>query len=170
MRKDKKEMERIGRNQLCPCGSGEKYKKCCYGKKIKKILLPNGPDKKLPKGEVVTENPLKEKISEILLEFSGPLTDTCESDRAFYNALQLSVIAWNSSFFSLKERNELIDGDINKHIKDNNNIEITKEILSMMLERKKKNFSHIKMFIVDFEIAYREGQRQLTVMSTPINE
>jgi hypothetical protein len=21
--------ERIGRNQLCPCGSGKKYKKCC---------------------------------------------------------------------------------------------------------------------------------------------
>jgi len=21
-----------GRNDLCPCGSGKKYKKCCYGK------------------------------------------------------------------------------------------------------------------------------------------
>jgi preprotein translocase subunit SecA len=21
---------RIGRNELCPCGSGKKYKKCCY--------------------------------------------------------------------------------------------------------------------------------------------
>ncbi|PCJ16592.1 MAG: hypothetical protein COB02_15735 [Candidatus Cloacimonadota bacterium] len=23
----------IGRNQLCPCKSGKKYKKCCYLKK-----------------------------------------------------------------------------------------------------------------------------------------
>ena len=23
---------RIGRNQLCPCGSGKKFKKCCMGK------------------------------------------------------------------------------------------------------------------------------------------
>jgi preprotein translocase subunit SecA len=23
----------IGRNDPCPCGSGKKYKKCCYGKK-----------------------------------------------------------------------------------------------------------------------------------------
>ena len=23
---------RIGRNDLCPCGSGKKYKKCCMGK------------------------------------------------------------------------------------------------------------------------------------------
>ncbi|MGH9934851.1 MAG: SEC-C metal-binding domain-containing protein, partial [Blastocatellia bacterium] len=22
----------IGRNDLCPCGSGKKYKKCCLGK------------------------------------------------------------------------------------------------------------------------------------------
>jgi len=24
--------ERIGRNDPCPCGSGRKFKKCCYGK------------------------------------------------------------------------------------------------------------------------------------------
>jgi hypothetical protein len=24
--------ERIGRNDPCPCGSGKKFKKCCYGK------------------------------------------------------------------------------------------------------------------------------------------
>jgi uncharacterized protein YecA (UPF0149 family) len=23
---------KIGRNEPCPCGSGRKYKKCCYGK------------------------------------------------------------------------------------------------------------------------------------------
>ncbi|MGB5833644.1 MAG: SEC-C metal-binding domain-containing protein [Thiohalocapsa sp.] len=25
-------MTKIGRNALCPCGSGKKYKKCCLGK------------------------------------------------------------------------------------------------------------------------------------------
>ena len=33
---DKKQMpvksHKIGRNELCPCGSGKKYKKCCLGK------------------------------------------------------------------------------------------------------------------------------------------
>jgi hypothetical protein len=24
---------KIGRNEPCPCGSGEKYKRCCEGKK-----------------------------------------------------------------------------------------------------------------------------------------
>jgi hypothetical protein len=26
-------MSKIGRNNLCPCGSGKKYKKCCMMKK-----------------------------------------------------------------------------------------------------------------------------------------
>lgn len=26
--------EKVGRNALCPCGSGRKYKKCCLGKKV----------------------------------------------------------------------------------------------------------------------------------------
>lgn len=26
-----------GRNELCPCGSGKKYKKCCMVKKVKKL-------------------------------------------------------------------------------------------------------------------------------------
>jgi uncharacterized protein len=25
---------KIGRNELCPCGSGRKYKHCCYGKNL----------------------------------------------------------------------------------------------------------------------------------------
>ena len=29
---EKKEVEKTGRNALCPCGSGKKYKKCCMGK------------------------------------------------------------------------------------------------------------------------------------------
>lgn len=164
-------MERIGRNQPCPCGSGKKYKKCCYGKNnISKNLFSNSPGKEFLEEAILIENPQKEKISEILLEFAEPLTAACEGDKAFYNALQLSVIAWNSSFFSLKERNELIDEGINKHIDNNEDREITKEIISMMLDRKKKNFSHIKMFIVDFEITYKGKKRHLTVLSSPINE
>ena len=29
---DVSKIEKIGRNDPCPCGSGKKYKKCCYGK------------------------------------------------------------------------------------------------------------------------------------------
>ena len=28
----RREQEKIGRNEVCPCGSGKKYKKCCMKK------------------------------------------------------------------------------------------------------------------------------------------
>ena len=30
--KGKRREKKIGQNDLCPCGSGKKYKKCCLGK------------------------------------------------------------------------------------------------------------------------------------------
>ncbi len=163
-------MARIGRNQPCPCGSGKKYKKCCYGKNDKgKILFSSGPGKDLPEGATVIPNTRK-KMSEILLEFAKPLTDVCKSDRAFYNAIELSATAWNSSLFPPKEQNEITEECIEKYIGDNQDKEIVKEILSMMLERKEKYFSHIRWMIMDLEISYRDGEHQVNVMSAPINE
>lgn len=164
-------MARIGRNQPCPCGSGKKYKKCCYGKNnINKILLSKGFGKNLPKEAVITTNPQKEKMSEVLLEFAKPLTDECENDKAFYNALQISAIAWNSSFLPPGERNKLIDESINKYINDNSERAMAKEILSKMLKRKEKNFPNINRMIMDFQISYRDGQQHLNVISSTINE
>ncbi len=33
----------VGRNDLCPCGSGKKYKKCCINKEKIKIAIPEDP-------------------------------------------------------------------------------------------------------------------------------
>ena len=38
--------KKIGRNDPCPCGSGNKYKKCC-------LLKKTAPDTQLPKGNVI---------------------------------------------------------------------------------------------------------------------
>lgn len=160
-------MARIGRNQPCPCGSGKKYKKCCYEKNnISQTLLANGFGKNLPKDAVITTNTQNEKMSEVLLEFAKPLIDECKDDKAFYKALQISAIAWNSSFFSPEERKKLIDESFNKYINDNNEREIAKEILSKMLERKEKKFQNIKRKILDFQISYRDGQQHLNVISS----
>jgi len=34
----RKMMEKVGRNDPCPCGSGKKYKQCCLTKNLKKPL------------------------------------------------------------------------------------------------------------------------------------
>ena len=34
--------KRVGRNEPCPCGSGRKYKKCCWDKGFIWVRLPDG--------------------------------------------------------------------------------------------------------------------------------
>jgi hypothetical protein len=36
-------MEKVGRNDLCPCGSGKKYKKCCEMTKTKSLQARISP-------------------------------------------------------------------------------------------------------------------------------
>lgn len=33
---------KTGRNQLCPCGSGQKFKKCCLSSRRETVTQPNG--------------------------------------------------------------------------------------------------------------------------------
>ncbi len=41
-----RETARVGRNDPCPCGSGKKFKKCCYGKQAVEEQLGNQPASK----------------------------------------------------------------------------------------------------------------------------
>ena len=164
-------MTRIGRNEPCPCGSGKKYKKCCYGKDVVDgILFSSDLGKDLREEMTIIPNTGKVKMSEILLEFAEPLTDACENNKSFINAINLSMIAWNISFFPKKERKELMDESIEKFTGDRHDKRTIKNILSMMQERKEKEFSHIKMMMVDLEITFKDGNHQLNVLSAPINE
>jgi len=38
-------MEKVGRNDPCPCGSGKKYKNCHWGKETPKTYTPDGKRK-----------------------------------------------------------------------------------------------------------------------------
>ena len=48
--------KRISRNAPCPCGSGKKYKNCCYGKGFEWVQDEDGTvGKSIPMTEEVTE-------------------------------------------------------------------------------------------------------------------
>jgi hypothetical protein len=49
---------KVSRNDPCPCGSGRKYKRCCYAKAAP---LVQGPD-----GELAHELPIGPEVGEIL--------------------------------------------------------------------------------------------------------
>jgi len=79
-------MVKVGRNDLCPCGSGKKYKKCCLAKDEKREALKqrvmkisrrdfiSGPYKKCPNPECATENAFGVSF---LIEGSGSYMREC---------------------------------------------------------------------------------------------
>ena len=52
-------MNKIGRNDPCPCGSGRKYKKCCQGKQPLSKALPVGPESERANNTAPTDSGLE---------------------------------------------------------------------------------------------------------------
>ncbi len=106
---------KISRNDPCPCGSGNKYKKCCYGKNAAQPDAAPAPEQKLTlAGEIekLQQKALnKEKMVKILGVFillateegDGWLLEITEMD-----ALQVAAGAEKIEF-ELKESPETIE-------------------------------------------------------------
>jgi hypothetical protein len=92
-------MVKFGRNLLCSCGSGKKYKKCCLNQFIiEDGSTSNSPQLLFPD----TENNLLHdfsgrplKMSEIILEFAEEFLCDAESieEKAFI--ISVACMAWN---------------------------------------------------------------------------
>lgn len=76
--------KKIGRNDLCPCGSGKKYKQCCWGKprtlktqhKVTVLSKPKQPPNLMNRafGEAIeeVEAPKNLLVTEIFPESAPP--------------------------------------------------------------------------------------------------
>lgn len=72
-------MKKVGRNDLCPCGSGKKFKKCCEVKASKKTIgevqVLSGMNKmtSLFRQRIFTPLPSEKKDDKDLLSDEKPL-------------------------------------------------------------------------------------------------
>ncbi len=80
--------EKVGRNDLCPCGSGQKYKNCCLLKKQKKIALLGGRKftAKVLSGKK-EENVAQEKQQQEQMQAKAALDYATLMERSFGEAL-----------------------------------------------------------------------------------
>ena len=63
-------MAKIGRNQPCPCGSGKKYKHCCFNKAVSPpIQKPDEFDVLLIEGTMLLQRGETEKACDVWLDF-----------------------------------------------------------------------------------------------------
>jgi hypothetical protein len=83
---------KIGRNAPCPCGSGQKYKKCCLAKDETAYGASDTPAPRAARarGERRIMGPAAQ-----LMEFAQPLIDAANGEAALNRALSMASACWN---------------------------------------------------------------------------
>jgi hypothetical protein len=157
---------KIGRNDVCPCGSGLKYKKCCLLSKPIPVIeayeeeATNWADPYLP----------SLKMSEIILEFAEDILELAKTTKEKKTIIEMACFAWNLAF--LKEINEgeyelqlthLFD---DSHIPNHKKRTYLYDIISTLVERKIQDYPFINRFIIDYQLRGSGKNISLSVAST----
>ena len=132
---------KVGRNDPCPCGSGNKYKKCC-------LVMPISDSE-----EYNPEPPIK--ISEAIIKIAEPLMKKYQDKKRWIVFLDLAVIAWNLSCSNNAQREELESVLIKvmpKEIDAVGTVTLLEKI-DQLIERKNKLYPDINYLIVDQKIS-----------------
>lgn len=106
------------------------------------------------------------KMSEILLDFAGPLLENLDPKIPEEKIIGIATLAWNLSLFGEKERKENLDQLVRELSRDNPGAEEIKDIIEWLVARKSQLFAEHKRFIVDFELPKTGNRRRLFVVST----
>ncbi|MES9902614.1 MAG: SEC-C metal-binding domain-containing protein, partial [Sedimenticola sp.] len=148
---------KIGRNDSCFCGSGKKYKKCCFNQGENSYTSNNAP-------------PIK--ISEAILKILEPLLKRHPKRKHIIVLIDLTILAWNISLSSGKDREDMEDKIIDLLPKEFDAVSLATTVkqIDLLVERKKKLYPEIRHVIVNHNLSFGEnGQLTLDVNSIPID-
>lgn len=173
---------KLGRNDLCPCGSQLKYKKCCLlteqkelisQQEIQKIRLglkentQNWIGNKTPSLFVEPDDQMI-KMSEIIIELAEEFLDKVDTNKQRKVILELACLAWNIGV--VVEQTEKFP-DLDELIEDKMSIENTgvkeglREILLALITKKLTNYAFIDRMIIDYKITDTKKDFRIDVVS-----
>ena len=99
------ETNKLGRNTLCFCGSGKKYKKCCLERDFghgseenKRHALISKVKERYPDNGITiaqAEEFGMIKMSEVILEYAEELLSDATTKESKERIIMLAVVAWN---------------------------------------------------------------------------
>ncbi len=141
---------KIGRNDPCYCGSGKKYKKCCYQQKFD--------------FETTNNNVPKIKISEAILKISEPLIRKFPNRKRTTVIIDMAVAAWNMSLVSedIRENTENKIVEILPKAVDAMGVALIVEQIDILIQRKIKYYNDVKFFIKSYKLFFND-EDQLTL-------
>lgn len=173
--------KKLGRNDPCFCGSGNKYKRCCLlDNSLKQELSTN--DNMLQRSsdrlkEYVTTNidgqwtiskdPPEIKISAIILELADELLEFAKKPSQYKSAIAITCIAWNMACFPEKQNEHLnklfaeVDDDLYK--------QDATEIINALIEKKNHYYPTMKRLILAYDVIVSRNKYRLNVISTIVD-
>ncbi len=174
-------VQKLGRNDPCHCNSGQKYKRCCLPKGVfpqvnekttisvpaqqesqqrlvKRVHKNIGDSYALLKGE------LPSKMSAIILKLADFLLEASNTKQQEQAAVSIACLAWNMSILSATEGEKAWNEFFNEQ-DDPVFQEDTKEIIEIIMARKKHHYPNVNRIIVDFELLQNKKDMHLTIMS-----
>lgn len=175
--------ERLGRNDLCLCGSGKKYKKCCihtndlednaqeetnYDDVLLRKLKHRYPHRyyRIVQSEEVGEF----KVSEVILEYAEDFIAMAQTEQDQKEILALCMMAWNLSFLDKTKRTQELNcfmDDLNIKKDDPGRMEI-KTLFEVLMDKRKEEYPFVKRQIMDFQIKKTRDDIILNVISSPM--
>ena len=126
-------------------------------------------DKRLAKdspreGDVVQALDSRFKMSEVLLDFIDPYREDTMSQFELRNLIAAGTLAWNTAMLPPESRGKILDGAIHDAISEG--AEEFREILSEMIERKRRYFARFTRFILNYQLTMTPDGPHLTVLSS----
>ena len=174
---------KIGRNDSCICGSGKKYKKCCYGKRdlvkaqsssqerCDAILAEQEKRLKSRQKDSFIEIKSSTKMSEVIKAFASEILELAEDSAQTKFAIESAIIFWNLCVVA-NDNSEKVSHTIEEML---SNLTLTSshydktKVTEMFLyykARKAKLFSEVDRLIMDYELEMMgEDDFHLTVVS-----
>lgn len=182
----KTHQNKLGRNEVCYCGSGKKYKRCCLSlavthprvdtRQSNAIQLKNterfhnrvqqsmGDKCSIFQGEL---NGVK--MSAVILDLADFLLEVAHTKERQKAAITITCIAWNIAVAGMEKAQKLFDAYF-EAIDDPIHQQDTLDIINAIIERKQLLYPEINRLILDYEVVGTKNNLHLNVVSTVPDE
>lgn len=165
---------KIGRNSPCPCGSGKKYKLCCFpefdpcrdntARYFSDDLLKRFGNK----SQKIYTN-YKERMSETIMKFAEPLQEIYPDEK---DAYPVAISAWNAALLPEEKLKELLGDFLNSSSRKHEDkpAVLIRRIFVSLIATKLQDYPDNRRMIIDYEFVNTPEGVQFNVVSTELEE
>lgn len=173
---------KLGRNDLCPCGSGNKYKRCCLSsdKTLPLHSQRTGDIVQLKSAERLGSRVKKNmgnnctllhgsiggiKMSGVILDLADFLLDAAKTEAQQQSAITITCLGWNIAVLGDQEGQKFFD-EYFETMGDPVHQQDTLDIINVIVKRKKDYYPDINRVILDYELVGDFNNLHLNIVST----